>query len=83
MVALLIRIATNQLKIAHQIDLDSFQGIDKHRELGLLQKSTNFRCKSKTDCIQNRHLNLHMEALCSAYIKHTLMFYWIERGLQL
>ena len=36
------KIASNQLKISQKIDLDSFQGIDQHREPVLLQKSCNF-----------------------------------------
>ena len=54
--------ATNQLKISQKFDLDSFQGID-------LAQGTSFTSKVRyfvvilTDCIQNRHLNLHMEAV--------------------
>ena len=33
------KMASNQLKISQKFDLDSFQGIDWHRELVLLQKS--------------------------------------------
>jgi hypothetical protein len=50
--------ATNQLKIALEIDLDSFQGIDR------------FYVATLTDCIQNHHLNLHMQApLCWGFKK--------------
>ena len=51
--------ASNQLKISQKFDLDSFQGIDQHRELVIQQKAVIL-----TDFIQNRHLNLHMEAVC-------------------
>ena len=37
--------------------------MDWHREQVLLQK-VRILVATLTDCIQNRHLNLHMEALC-------------------
>ena len=55
--------ATKQLKTSQKIDLDSFQGIDWHRELVLLQKVI-YLVAILTDSIQNRHLNLHVEAVC-------------------
>ena len=57
-----VKMATNQLKISQKFDLDSSQGIYKHRELILLKNSQIFSCNF-TDCIQNRQLNLHVETV--------------------
>ena len=56
--------ASNELKISQKFNLGSFQGIDEHRELVLLQKVVIL-----TYCIQNRHLNLYMEAVWGGVVQ--------------
>ena len=54
--------ATNQFKIAYEIDLDSFQGIGNK----FYFKKVGFLVATLTDCIQNSHLNLHMKEHCAS-----------------
>jgi hypothetical protein len=52
------------------------------------KKSDIYLAVILTDCIQNRHLNLHMEAVCgvctetvgSAWIRITLIMHYFHQG---
>ena len=58
------KMATNQLKISKEIDLDSFQGIETSIWKKFYIKKVRFFVATLTDCNQNRYLNLYMAALC-------------------
>ena len=58
--------------MAHQI---GFQGVNQHRELVLLQKTKNFGFKSRLIAFKTATLTSIWKH--SAYIEHTLMFYWV------